>query len=216
MERVDEMVALRASKITGNEPLINCHVQLKAIITDVHTDHQRQVINQKGYTAVKNKQRKDLENIVFKVANGTHAYAVVQKDLKLIALSTVTRSYLNRCRESDLVAEAKTIRDAAAPLAESLVAQGITADDLTALDKGIESFPLQEPGRGALRAFKKQATVDLALKVKEGMDLLHNEMDVLMLPYLSSDPTFYGEYKNARIIVDVSGGQSDQKKEPEK
>ena len=43
-------------------------------------------------------------------------------------------------------------------------------------------------------------------KINEGKTLLKEKIDAMILPFKSSNPAFYGEYKVARTIVERAAG----------
>ena len=55
-----------------------------------------------------------------------------------------------------------------------------------------------------------QATAILKEKLDEGKTLLKDKLDAMMLPFKSSNPAFYGEFKVARTIVDRAAGHANE------
>ncbi|HBK30728.1 MAG TPA: hypothetical protein DDZ96_06090 [Porphyromonadaceae bacterium] len=216
LHTVENLLTVNVTKIADMPALQQAHVKLTGINTNIGQYQQEQAVDIKGLTKLKQLKKADLENRTIKVSDALHAYAVAQKDVKLASLSDRTLSEVKSIRESDLPVTAKAIYTAANPLAEALVPFKTTADEITALGEAAESFPKHYPDRETLIAQRKQATSNLKAKIKEGMELLHNEIDILMLPFRASDPTFYGEYRNARSIINIRGGKPDNKDEQDK
>lgn len=96
-------------------------------------------------------------------------------------------------------------------------AYGIVAESLTNLNKEIDDFEglVAKPRSGIVA--RSTATARLIDLFKETNELLREQLDKLMLVLKESYPTFYNEYKAARIIVDLHGSaeDSDEAEEPD-
>ena len=83
----------------------------------------------------------------------------------------------------------------------------VTPDDVTTLGHNIPAYLQALPGSRGILVQTKQSTADIQAKLDEGRQLLKEKLDVHMQPYKATMPSLYGEYQNARIIVDKAGTQ---------
>jgi len=111
-------------------------------------------------------------------------------------------------RENDLVVKAKTIYDAALPVVSSLATWGVTQADLDTLNADFTGFKQKTPAIRNIQVSSTQATANLKVKLKEGKTLLKETIDAMMLPYKNLNPVFYGQYLDARSIVERAAGHA--------
>ncbi len=116
-----------------------------------------------------------------------------------------SESDLIRSSDSDLEARCTLIKEKAAAHAAALVTYGVTAGMLTALGTALTDYHSVISGPRSAEAVKKQQTAEIELLFKSTDHILKGQLDQLIVLFESTSPEFYGEYKNARIIVDLGG-----------
>jgi uncharacterized protein YycO len=96
--------------------------------------------------------------------------------------------------------------------AAELVDYGTTAEDITALQSAIDEFMtrLGEPRKVIVS--RKQVTDELAGDEEAADKVLKNELDPSMRKFKTKNPSFFGEYSSARMIIDL--GTRHEKPEP--
>ncbi|MCB9182761.1 MAG: hypothetical protein H6591_02505 [Flavobacteriales bacterium] len=86
------------------------------------------------------------------------------------------------------------------------MAYGITAADPTSLQTKITAYvDVVAFPRNAV-TIRKGATAELNALIKDTMKLLNNRLDPMIEEFRESDPKFYKEYFDGRIIVDLGTG----------
>jgi hypothetical protein len=83
----------------------------------------------------------------------------------------------------------------------------VTPEDVTTLGDNIAAYLQALPGSRGILNQTKQSTADIQTKLDERRQLLIEKLDVHLLPCKATNPTLYGEYQNARSIVDKAGTQ---------
>ena len=138
------------------------------------------------------------------VAGGLLAHASTINDAKIKEIASVTEYSLKRLRDNDLSTSARLILNAAKPILSSLTVWGVTETNVTQLESNLDIFDASIPSKAATNASTKQTRTDLKAKIKEAKALLKDHLDPMMLPFKTINPTFYGQYENARQVIDTA------------
>lgn len=160
-----------------------------------------------GITAAKQGRRDALVEDALTIAEAVTAYAEKQKDAGLAARVDFSRSSLVGKRDEDTVSRAQQIHDAATEVVVGLADYGVDAARLTALQVAIDGFREAVPQPRAARASGKTRTKQLDDAFADLDRLLEKRLDNLAGQFRKGAATFYTDYTNARIIVDLGGGR---------
>ena len=125
-------------------------------------------------------------------------------------MATFSESSIKHLRDSNLADKARTITEAAVPVVAQLNIYQVGHEDVNALSTNIPAYLQALPGGRGILNQTKQSTADIQTKIDEGRQLLKEKLDVHLLPYKATNPTLYGEYQNARIIVDKAAAHEDK------
>lgn len=208
MKSVDQFFANHQSLVSTNPAIVAAVNKLKSLISDISSLSEVQALSTKADSAIKAELKKSLINTALKVAGGISAQAATTGDARLKLAADVTASELKNMRETDLLIKTHAIHDAALPIATELAVWGVALSDIDALNTIADEYSTQSPGIRNLVAKTEQATTDLKAKMKETNTLLKDTLDAMMLPFKTLQPSLYGEYLNARAIVDLGGGRT--------
>lgn len=206
LQSVDEFLTQNASLIQNQPALVSAYTQLHSINEEIFNLNQRQSVSTTTETALKSNQKKEMIQILLKVAGAMAAHAAATDDIKLRLTVTLSEWELKNMRENDLVIKAKAIYDAALPLAAQIASWGVTQAELDLLGVDFTEFKQKTPDIRNMKVQSTQATATLKEKLDEGKTLLKEKIDAMMLPFKSSNPAFYGEYSNTRAIVGRAAG----------
>ena len=138
-------------------------------------------------------------------AIGAVAAATNNPELKLIA--DWPKSLLNRLREGDYYIKVQQVYKTALPLANQLQGWGVSMDDIETLNTLSASMKQRTPDRRNIEVVSKQATTELRDTIADLNKELKNTTDKLMKPIATLNPTVFGQYSNARIVVDLAATQ---------
>lgn len=161
-----------------------------------------------GKTSTKNADRAALVSAVMTVGGAVSALGAATNNNQLKEGGKTTRSELRDMRDTLLVTKAQGIYGLANANAAALVPYGITAAVITDLDTKITSYNNSLGARESSVAQQVGATTQIKTLFKKADKQLSEQVDLLMESFADSDPQFYTEYKQARVIYDLSGGGS--------
>lgn len=161
-----------------------------------------------GVAQQKQKEEEEMIVAALRVAAAMYVYAQDTNDLELSAKVKLSKN-IKGLNDTVLLNTCKTVLNLANGVAtDALTSYGITAEDISSLEKEITDFEqLVTKPRSAV-VTRSQATALLADLLKETSALLSDKMDKLILILEANNPLFYNEYRAARIIVDLHGTNS--------
>ena len=161
----------------------------------------------KGVTRGKQVKKVTLADLAFRVAKALIAYAATTGDEGLKGRVNFSYTKLTRVRDTVGLKRCRVISNEANTVgAAALADYGIDASDLTTLTTLLAAGPGVIASPRVAIVSRKTATGDLQKQFKKADAVLKDKMDGLMERYSVSEPTFYNNYFNARIIVDNDGG----------
>ena len=207
LESVAAFLGLRATNLAVNPFIATIATTLTNILQRIRDLKQVQDKSTKGATRTKNELETAIISGILKVGAALKAYATEAKNYELLSIATFTETDIKRLRDSNLADKARTIAEAATPVVGALNIYMVTPEDVTTLSDNLPAYLHALPGSRGVLVQTKQSTADIQSKIDEGRQLLKEKLDVHMLPYKSTMPSLYGEYQNARSIVDKAGTQ---------
>lgn len=104
------------------------------------------------------------------------------------------------------------IHDVANSLVANLAPYGVVPAELTAHQTVIDAYVTAVSAPRTAAIMRKGATSELTVMATKSMRILTNRMDKMMREFQTSDPVFYQEYFDARIIVDAGAAKKNVKK----
>ncbi|HCY74344.1 MAG TPA: hypothetical protein DHV28_00350 [Ignavibacteriales bacterium] len=156
-----------------------------------------------GKTTLKSQERTALISAVVPVAGGLFALGTATNDPRLQALGNIKKGTLQNLRDTELTDQATLVKNTADAYAAQLVAYGVEALQIANIDTIISAFNSALGGKESSFSTKFAAGSVLSDLFKQGDSILTDQMDRMMEKFNSSDPQFYLEYKNARVIKDL-------------
>lgn len=194
--------------LTGKTALQDALDKLKAYIHEIELLEQEQAKNAKADTALKGETKVALINAILKVFAGIAAHAAATNDTSLKMAVDVSENDLNKLRDNNLIVEAHAAYELALPLAADIAVWEVTQADIDALDTHSAAFDAKDPAIKNIKARSTQATKDMKVKLDKAYNFTKGTLDPMMLPVKMSNPTVYGQYQNARTIINTAGGRS--------
>ncbi|MEO8066605.1 MAG: hypothetical protein ABI599_02815 [Flavobacteriales bacterium] len=183
---------------SAHDELVNNSAAIKAA-----TQKQEQVLI--GIALDKRFKKDGMVKRTVDVAQAVFAYAVDQGDLILQEKANYSRSDLYKERDTVIGQVCQNIHGLANAAIAALGAYGVVAADLTALQTAIDAYVNVVASPRTALTVRKGATAEIDLLVRNSMKILNSRMDKLMPEFETSAPTFFQEYFDARIIVDLGG-----------
>ena len=142
------------------------------------------------------------------ISGAVYAYASDVENNTLMASVSFTLSELKYVRDTISAERARVIHTQATTVVGLLVDYGVDTAMLDEFDTSIDSFLALIPAPRVAITVKKGATSNLVEDVKLADKQLKDKLDKLMPQFKTVSPDFYGQYFDARIIVNYKGGTS--------
>jgi hypothetical protein len=195
------------------QPIIESHERLKQGLLVIDELSEAQAKDTKVQTELKSNEKDELDRTMIKVSDAMSAVAAATNNQELKLIANWPKSLLNRLREGDYYIKVQQIYKAALPLASQLLVWGVSADEIEALNTLSTSFQKRTPDIRNVKVVSKQASTELRSKVAELNLEIKDTLDKLLKPFSNLNPTLYGQYTNARSIVEKAATQAKPKDE---
>jgi hypothetical protein len=182
--------------------LLNVKNNFDELIQRIEETNEKTVPKSKAVTADKANVLKALIQKVVSLAGVLQAYAAMTGKAKLGGEVDVTKTNIDRARETDVEAMVTPVIDNARKELENLADYGVTEAMITEAETSLDDFKALI---GQPRTIRNQAFAAKSLMEElfdSANDLLKNRLDLLMLRFKYTNPEFYDQYNRARTIVD--------------
>lgn len=194
---------------SGLLPYANAVSAFKAKIVEIEKEVETQVTDLEGYAMDKGQRKEVMVRKALAVANQVFAYAEDNGLTVLREKMDVRYSDLIAPRDAVVAQKCQGIHDEANAVIGSLGDYGIMATDLTELQGLIDAYEAVISAPRTAITVRKGATEAIENLIREGTTILKNRMDKLMSEFQVSDPGFYQEYFDARIVVNSGTKKED-------
>ena len=164
--------------------------------------NEKTVSNSKAVTADK---AATLNNLIAKAVTLSgilQAYAAVTGNVKLAGKVALTKTDIERVRETDVEALITPVIEQARKELDNLADYGLTEDMIVETETSLDDFKALI---GQPRTVRNQAFAAMTLMEElfdAANDLVKNQLDKLMIRFKYTNTEFYSEYERARTIVD--------------
>lgn len=181
---------------------------IKANVAEILNLSKTQSQDNKVESGMKKMERTELDNTLYKVNVALNAVAVAESNQELRLLTSISKTELTQAREADYLNRIDAMYALALPLAAKLEKWGVTAPEIEMLNTKAASFAGRSTVMRNKTAVTKQASTEIKEKIAALSTYLRNDVDTLMAPFATLNPTLYGQYKNARKIVEKAASQA--------
>jgi len=205
LKAVDQFFTEHPELLTNNPALQSSITRLKAFITDFDNLDKAQAEKSTTAFALKAETRNSLIATIQKVYAGVKAHATATNDTALKMEVDITDTELKRMRDHVLLQEGRSGYELAKPLINDLKMWKITEDDVETLNTNSATFEAKDPAIKNIKSRTAQATEDMKNKQTEVSTFLKETLDVFIAPFKFSDATLFGQYQNARTIINTAG-----------
>ncbi len=152
-----------------------------------------------GKTKVKAVARKALTAAILPITMGLKAVAIGTQDIELKARTKLTKSTLDRMRDTELASMGGDVFKLATQHQEALAAFLITAEQVAELRAKVDAYQAALSTREGSAAQRVSATSTLAELFKEATVILNEELATMVGLYNERNPDFVKTYKAARV-----------------
>lgn len=188
-------------------PILESHARIQQGLGIIDGLSETQSTDTKVQTGLKKNEKKELDLKMIKVSDAIGAVAAATNNPELKLIADWPKSLLNRLREGDYYIKVQQVYKTALPLANQLQVWGVSMDDIETLNTLSASMKQRTPDRRNIEVVSKQATTELRDTIADLNKELKNTTDKLLKPIATLNPTVFGQYSNARIVVDLAATQ---------
>lgn len=204
----EQLIENNYETLKAYPPVIDSYNRIKSLNVLIAELHKQQSVGTKVKSELKNLEKDELDALTLKIADATKAYAVSVNNTELKFLVSLEKSTLKRLRQVNYHVKIQAIYNAALSVADKLAMWGVTPEDVELLNTKSITFKNRTPEIRNSMAVTKQASTDIRAQITKVKDEIHNTLDPLMKPFNTMQPTLYGQYMNARMIVDTAATQA--------
>lgn len=210
---VDWFLDANKELLKGFQPVVDSHERLKQGLQEIENLSQTQAKDTKVQTELKLTEKEELDRTMIKVSDAMSAVAAATNNQELKLIANWPKSLLIRMREADYHIKVQQIYKAALPLATQLQVWGVSVEEIEALNTLSDSYQKRTPDIRNVKVVSKQASTELRNKITELNLEVKETLDKLLKPFSNLNPTLYGQYSNARTIIEKAATQTKQKDE---
>ncbi len=175
----------------------------KLKITELEAEIETQGTELDGYAMDKGARKEKMVRATLTVANKVFAFAEDTSAAVLREKMDLSYSDLIAPRDAVVAQKCQGVYDEATTVLASLAPYGVVAADLTALQSLIDAYEAVISAPRVAITVRKGATEQIEQLVREGTTILTNRMDKLMADFKGTNPDFYQEYFDARVVVNT-------------
>jgi hypothetical protein len=201
LEATNSVLQTHNAVWTGNVPFSAAVTQFEAGIDAIENLRDQQDTDISGIAQDKENKRRALEEQTFTAGKILAFYASTVNNRELREKVNFTKSALINARDNELPGMSQQVHQEAVANAAAVLPFGLTAAMTTALGTALDDFVDYISKPRAAESETSAATEQLPVAFEATTTLLEEQLDAGMELYRVSDPDFYAQYHNARIIV---------------
>lgn len=175
---------------------------LDAVIQEVKEHLQATGTDTSGMTSDKNQLKAQIAEKTAVLSGALAAYAAVNGQDDLRTNGYLTKSQIMMMRDVNMPEAISNFVALVTNQLTNLADYGITEDKVTDLESSLDDFRelVGQPRlkQSAANAAKREASS----LIGDGVSMLTDQLDKVMLQFKFTNPTFHEEYERARVIVD--------------
>lgn len=181
---------------------LNSKNNLDELIQRIAAVNEKTIFNSKAVTANKELALKNLSEKSVSISGLLQAFAAISGNVKLAGQVSLTKTDIERARETNVEALIAPIIAVALKELTSLAEYGLTEDMVIELQTSLDDFKvlIGQPRTVRNQAFAAMTLLDELFGAAN--DTIKNKLDKLMIRFKFTHTEFYSEYERARTIVD--------------
>ncbi len=194
----------RNNSVTDGLPMMAGPINdLTDTVAEIRQARQERATLKPGKTLHKGKAKKTLVTAMMPIVTALNVFARMTDNAELQTLSNYKRSKLQRMRDTTLVTLSGVSHTQAQQYQADLASYLVTEAMVTTLQEARDTFSTAIGTQEDSQALKKTATASLAELFDETDDILRDKLDQFAELLRETQPTFYNEYKAARVIKNL-------------
>ena len=201
----DEVMQRNESIWKESEPISKTIDSIRENLMLIGGYHQKQEGNRATDTLLKKNLKTQLVSQVTKVLTYISAYAIETGNISLEKSVSIKDYELMKLPQSNLTDKVKQLYNVAVGVQPSI--KNLDAGEVEMINTLLSSYNESLAKPAADKSESKTATKNLGETFKTLNDL-HLKLDKLMGPFRYTEPKFYSDYMNSRIVKDLTGKRS--------
>ena len=214
LQTLEEFLTSNLSNFEDKPAIMAVINNLKAANATIKVLTLSQSVSTEADYEIKSNEEDALIITAIKVTDGLKVIAATNNDTRLKIEAQASPWSLGRMRKDNLYVRLKQLYTTALPYAAQLLPLGITSTEIDSLDTDSTKLSKATPAINNIKAKTTLATSDLDNAIKEINAEVNNTLDDLMLEFKLLKPNLYGEYLNARKIINRAAGRSSKSVAP--
>lgn len=199
-----DFLVKNSAKLTFVPALAGFVTSLQETMAQISAMQEAQLVTSKGHTLTKDALKQKAISSILDIIKRANAYAVVANDLMLKEAISITNSQLEVMPQGNLVSACRLVIDSCSSKIADMAAYGLTAQMLTNAGTDLANYEVALPGAKNIIAARKTATSQLDTLFYDAESTL-KKIDAMMEIVSNTDPMFYQNYRNLRVIDDLKG-----------
>ena len=191
--------------VNAMPPLAEARARFNGSVADISQRNSKYLGVIEGAVAAKNNSLDDLVERVFRLGNAVFSIGRKTGNEQYKSAGNVSIADLNHMRETDVELHCSKIAGIAKECADELSIFGVTAEEIEAFNKALETYRKMVDSKEVKTAESRAARKSLYECFDKADDILANDIDTLMELVKISNPDFYNQYRAARSIRDLGG-----------
>lgn len=171
-------------------------------ISKINSSLETQGKNINGVSEDKKNLKTKLAGKALEIAGAIFAFASDAGKMELKSSVKFSKTSLEHKPDSVTLNSCRLISDQAVSIQALLVNYGVSVTDISDFQAMITDFELSIASPRVAITTRKSATSDISNIFRNTDSVMKNKMDKLMEKFKLSNPDFYKQYHDARIIVD--------------
>ena len=199
VSNVKDVLLKRKSEWIANVAFSKAYDKLDALHTEAK-EYDLQHVSGKSTTAKKDQAIDKMVELTLAGTGNAMAYASSVTDKELQIKFDYSKTSLKKGSEKEICNNCMKIYTEMLKIKDKLVPDFMLAEELDAIKEAIETATNLLDKPQGVRRMSKSNKENMIAVFAEIMNLLNEQLDKLMLKYKTTNPEFYLEYKNARVI----------------
>lgn len=184
-------------------PILNTFkADLDDLIQDIREQLKTTGVDTSGMTSSKKELKEQIAEKAGVLFGALSAYAAVSGNDDLLEQGDMNKSEVIRLRDVSLPDAIQSFIELLNREVSHLAAYGVTKAQIKNLAASVDDFREQVGQPRLKRSASNAAKREAVTLIEDGLEILKEKMDNVMLQFKHSNPKFYEGYQSARVIVD--------------
>ena len=207
----DEVMMRNESIWKDSEPISQVLTSIRENLLKIGDFHQQQDGDRATDTLIKKNLKSQMVQHVEKVLSYIRAHAVETNNISLGQSVAIKDYELMKMPQNNLIDKVKQFYSIASGVQPSV--KNLDIAEVEKMNTLLSAYSESLAKPAADTSESKTATKNLQATF-ETLNTLYGKLDILMGPYRYTQPSFYSDYMNSRIVKDLTGKRTKEENSP--